>query len=325
MDIKTYALTKSMIKGITKGEQGERGEQGDSGLPYIMDVNNPYEGYQLYNNCEYHITPGESLALDLNFDLTWNGTEAVSSDTSRSGQIVAIFTVNDELTSIGFPANVIWASSAPVFKYGVTYIFSFVPFGNNIIGIWASAEEGFGEDMRVLVKSVYGVNRLKSENVIAVSESDLTLSLEDAYYRASAQAGSYGNNDLKITFAFSDISLTENRYVKFRYRTDSVSSRISASIVTSINEESWLLKHPVPNGDESWHEEIIDIFEMTGGCGVPEIGERGIKLILKPFGSGDVTLTKDHYFDIEYIACFTSMESAENYVYDTADDKVSDN
>lgn len=140
MDIKTYALTKSMMKGITKGEQG------DSGLAYIMDVKSPYEGYQLYNNCEYHITPGEALALDLNFDLTWNGTEAVVSDTSRSGQIVVLFTVNDELTSIGFPANVIWASADPVFKYGVTYMLSFVPFGNNIIGVWAAVESQKSEN-----------------------------------------------------------------------------------------------------------------------------------------------------------------------------------
>lgn len=176
------------------------------------------------------------------------------------------------------------------------------------------------EEEKVLTKSVYGVNRLEKEYVISVSESGLSLSLEDGYYHVTAKPGSYTNDDLKITFLFADISLTELRYVKFRYRTDSVSQRIDTTIRSSGNE-SWPSSHPVPKGDGKWHEEIIDIFDMTGGGGVPPVGELGIRLVLKPFGAGNVTLAKDQYFDIEYVACFPTKEEAESYVYNVEDDK----
>lgn len=136
MDIRLYALIKAMVKSITKGDKGDRG---DTGLPYIIELSSPAEGYELYNNCEYHITPGSSLALDLNFDLTWDGSKVVASDSSRGGQIVVMFTVSDDTVSIAFPENVVWASADPVYKVGVTYMLSFVPCGDKIIGVWATA------------------------------------------------------------------------------------------------------------------------------------------------------------------------------------------
>ncbi len=177
------------------------------------------------------------------------------------------------------------------------------------------------KEIKTFEKSVYGINRLENEYVLSVTEAGLALALENDLYHITSKSGSYTNDQLKVTFEFSDISLTEHTYLKLCYRTDSPSQKIDTTIRSSKNE-SWLKEHPVPQSDGKWHELIININDMTGGGGLPPEGEMGIKLVLKPFGSGNVTLSKDVYFDIKYIAAFANEDEAKAYVYDPADDIV---
>ncbi|MBQ7821179.1 MAG: hypothetical protein IJ391_02735 [Clostridia bacterium] len=132
MDIRLYALIKNMIKGITKGDKGDKG---DPGFPVKVELTNPPEGYTLYNNAEYHISlDSGALALYLDFDKNYDGTEA---NDSLSAQIVVMFSINENITSVGFPTKVVWAVAEPIWVYGKTYMISFVPCGDKIIGAWA--------------------------------------------------------------------------------------------------------------------------------------------------------------------------------------------
>lgn len=175
---------------------------------------------------------------------------------------------------------------------------------------------------KVLEKSVYGMNRFENEYIVTVSEAGMTLEKEDDYYHVTSKPGSYNNDQLKMEFLFPDISLTELRFVKFGYRTDTTSTRIDTTIRSTKNE-SWPgggVNHPAPVSDGKWHEIIVDINTFVGGGGVPPVGERGIKLVLKPFGAGNVNLSRNVYFDLKYVACFPTLEEAEAYVYSEADD-----
>ena len=136
MDIKLYALIKNMVKGITKGDKGDRGE---SGLLRTTAFN-PYEGMTLFCNTIWSMYFDDNdvniLAPAFDFDHLDEDTPA---DKSHERQIGIIFTMRDSLT-VGFPTNVHWAGAEPVFESGKTYMLSFIPHDDIIIGVWAVVE-----------------------------------------------------------------------------------------------------------------------------------------------------------------------------------------
>ena len=136
MDIKVYALIKSLIKGITKGDTGKTGE---SGFANIVIIQNPPRPFTIYNNTENHIdvTQEGSIYFDFDFTKNYDGSDA---DQTKSSQAIVIFENNENVVSIGSPANVKWAVATPVFEKSKTYMLSFVPHNNFIIGIWAVVE-----------------------------------------------------------------------------------------------------------------------------------------------------------------------------------------
>ena len=137
MDLKLYALIKNMVKGITKGDKGERGE---SGLLRTSAVN-PYEGLTLFCNTVWlmYFDDNDVNVLAPAFDFDHLDYEDTPADKSHERQIGIIFTMRDNLT-VGFPEEVHWAAAEPVFEAGKTYMLSFIPYDDIIIGVWAVVE-----------------------------------------------------------------------------------------------------------------------------------------------------------------------------------------
>lgn len=71
----------------------------------------------------------------------WNGN-GILIDAGLSEQWCVIFTAAKSGISVAFPdeTDIIWAVTEPTFIAGYTYYLSFIPFGDKLIGVWASKE-----------------------------------------------------------------------------------------------------------------------------------------------------------------------------------------
>ena len=143
---------------------------------------------------------------------------------------------------------------------------------------------------------------------------------DGSYISGKVAPGQYTNNSLAVVFSPTDVDLTEYHFVKVCYRTDSPSRKLDVSARSSIGE-SWMNKHPVCENDGQWHEVVIDTHEIVGGKGALP-SETSISFTLKPFDSVTVNLTKQHFFDIKYIACFKDQAAANGYKFKASDDKA---
>ena len=142
------------------------------------------------------------------------------------------------------------------------------------------------------------------------------------YVHGVVAPGTYQNNKLTAIFAPVSYSLTEYKYIKICYRTDSPSTKMDVSARSSVGE-SWMNAHPACIGDGQWHEVVINTDDIIGGKGRIPAGEVGAQFILQPFDSLTITLNREYFFDIKYIACFKTEAEANAYKYTKADDKAS--
>jgi hypothetical protein len=172
---------------------------------------------------------------------------------------------------------------------------------------------------------IYGPGTLMSTVELAFTGMVASLSsdTDGEFVHATVAPGTYNNNRLQAEFTTEAFSITEYNYIKFMYRTDSPSKRLDVSTRCSIGE-SWMSSTPVCYGDGQWHELLINTKDITGGKGVAPAGELGVRFILKPFDSMTITLDKEHYFDIKYIACFKSEAEANAYKFKAEDDKLTE-
>ena len=164
---------------------------------------------------------------------------------------------------------------------------------------------------------VYGANRLFYS--YALSGVGINFTVENdrdgAYLHGVALPGTYNNDGLNLNFIPPDISLSEYKYIKVSYRTDSTSS-IMDSTLRRPNGESWLDSMPALNGDGKWHNVTINLDNMTGGKGILPENCTDATFRIKPFGAQTVTIENEKYFDIRYIACFKNENDANAFVYE---------
>lgn len=142
------------------------------------------------------------------------------------------------------------------------------------------------------------------------------LTSESSFVRYLAAPGTYGNNDLIVSFSHDAFSLLEYPYVNVCYKTDSPASKLDVSM-TSESGENWLsggMPSLTNNGKVS--NIIFSINDMTGSSApAPNPGSMNITVRLKPWGAGDKTLTRQSYFDLMYVGFFKTRDEAENFVY----------
>ena len=172
---------------------------------------------------------------------------------------------------------------------------------------------------------IYGPSTLMSTVELSFTGMTPMLSSDESgdFVHAIVSPGTYNNNRLQAEFTTEAFSITEYNYIKFMYRTDSPSKRIDVSTRCSIGE-SWMNTSPVCTGDGEWHEVLVNTKDIIGGKGAAPAGELGIRFILKPFDSQTITLEKQSYFDIKYIACFKSESEAKEYKFTSADDELTE-
>lgn len=136
------------------------------------------------------------------------------------------------------------------------------------------------------------------------------------YYHIEAEAGSYGNNDLIFTVKPLNIKPADYPYIKVCYRTDSPISYTDFSI-TSPKGENWLKTMPSTTSDGEWHTFTVDYRELNaaGTDKFPDQDETNVNFRIKPFGSGNITLDSEAYYDINYIAFFKTQAEADAFEY----------
>lgn len=141
----------------------------------------------------------------------------------------------------------------------------------------------------------------------------------ETYVKGDIAPGSYANNTLAVSVSPVDFSITEYKFVKVKYKTNSTSPIIDISARSSVGE-SWMNAHPGAVRNGSWHEMILNIADIVGGAGAIPEGEIGATFTMKPYNSLTVTLGEGHYFDLQYIAFFKTREAADAYKYKASDD-----
>ncbi|MBQ7821472.1 MAG: S-layer homology domain-containing protein [Clostridia bacterium] len=171
---------------------------------------------------------------------------------------------------------------------------------------------------------IYGPITIMNSMSLTMVGIDYDLASDDEgnYIHGAVKAGTYSNNKLMIVLEAQDFALTDYSYIKFVYRTDSTSKNIDVSVRSSAGE-SWMNTATACVGDGQWQEIIVNARDITGGAGAIPEGDIGVQFTLKPFNAGNVTLEKDHYFDLKYIACFKNKDAAEAYTFSASDDMIS--
>ena len=148
----------------------------------------------------------------------------------------------------------------------------------------------------------------------AVTSSICRVDNNNSYVRYKVAPGTYGNN-LLVNFSHDAFPLVNRPYIKLVYRTDSPASRLDLSMMSE-KGENWAKIHPVlvKNGEVT--ELVYSINDLCGAQNVAAPDENSrIQLRLKPWGSHSVTLTKESYFDILYVAFFETEQEANAFEY----------
>ena len=140
----------------------------------------------------------------------------------------------------------------------------------------------------------------------------------DPYIHLTSKPGSYNNNNYYLSFKASmlGINMLDYPIIKLGYRTDSPYSMINASIKSDAGE-NYPKSHTAHTTDGKWHDVVLDMTTFNSQEGTFPSYEQGtsINLIFKPLGSGNKTFTKEHYYDLKYIAFFKTKADADAYTY----------
>ncbi|MBQ4136604.1 MAG: hypothetical protein IJD67_00700 [Clostridia bacterium] len=140
------------------------------------------------------------------------------------------------------------------------------------------------------------------------------------YVRFTAAAGSYTNNNAILYFKSTGMPFNplDNSFVKVGYKTDSQSAPIDITLLytdTSMrNVETWF-KGSKPNQIQGDVDStlVFNLFDLTGNRAPENSNVTNISFRLKPWNSGNKTLSREQHYDIEYVAMFSSLSEAESY------------
>ncbi|MBQ7821819.1 MAG: S-layer homology domain-containing protein [Clostridia bacterium] len=165
----------------------------------------------------------------------------------------------------------------------------------------------------------YAYGAIGLDNAIFMGATGMSTTIEEengiSYLHYVVSPGTYTNNNLQIAFAPNTFSIADYAYIKVGYRTDCTKDNINTSSRSLVGESWYSSGHPKQTGDGKWHDVIFDTNKLTGGKGLLKKGDNTATLVLKPYGSQTVTIAKESYFDIQYVACFKTEAEAIAYKY----------
>ncbi|MBQ7822245.1 MAG: hypothetical protein IJ391_08195 [Clostridia bacterium] len=140
------------------------------------------------------------------------------------------------------------------------------------------------------------------------------------YVRFTAAPGAYTNNYAVLYFKGTGMPFNplDYSFVKVGYKTDSQSAPIDITLLytdTSMrNVETWFSggKPTQVLGDKD-ATLTFNLFDLKGNRAPENSNVTNISFRLKPWNSGDKTLSSEQHYDIEYVAMFNSLAEAEAY------------
>ena len=173
--------------------------------------------------------------------------------------------------------------------------------------LWYS---GFG------VRSSYSDMSIRSSTTLTEMTEELDQSEEYPFLRFQVPAGSHEDLYVGVDAGVLEVDLAEYSVVKLSYRSNSTQTVLGTSVESNSYTHQFAVESDAALvGDEEWQEVVIDLSAMLTGDedALYAEGDDIIKVLFNVFGTGEVTLEEDTYFDIQYISFFPDVESAEGF------------
>ena len=173
--------------------------------------------------------------------------------------------------------------------------------------LWYS---GFG------VRSSYSDMSIRNSTTVTEMTEKLDQSEEYPFLRFQVPAGSHEDLYVGVDAAVLGVDLAEYSVVKLAYRSNSTQTVLGTSVESNSYTHQFAAESDAALvGDEEWQEVVIDLNAMLTGDedALYAEGDDIIKVLFNVFGTGEVTLEEDTYFDIQYISFFPDVETAEGF------------
>ncbi|MBQ7821352.1 MAG: S-layer homology domain-containing protein [Clostridia bacterium] len=153
-----------------------------------------------------------------------------------------------------------------------------------------------------------------------LSLSDLTNSIEEEngrYLHLTAKPGTYGNNDIMLSFSDKDLAIFDYPFVRIEYKTNASVKDILDTTLHHNGGENWPSSHPKMTSDGAWHSSVIDVNTIASPATVvADKTQKGITVRYKPWGGGNKAFEEENYFDIRFIGFFKTEAEAAAYKFD---------
>ncbi len=150
----------------------------------------------------------------------------------------------------------------------------------------------------------------------AAPSGSATLINEDVNPTVHIVAGSSANANEKqfnVFERFANVNFAEYPYIKVRYKTDVTTGQLEVGIMKGGESSSASVK--IENGEAN--SIIISYYDIMKPDGSVDMTLANGSLIFKPWvGYSTHHTPENSYFDIEYIACFPSLEEAQAFESD---------
>ena len=173
--------------------------------------------------------------------------------------------------------------------------------------LWYS---GFG------VRSSYSDMSIRNSTTVTEMTEELDQSEEYPFLRFQVPAGTHEALYVGVDAGVLEVDLAEYSVVKLAYRSNSTQTVLGTSVESNSYTHQFAAESDAALvGDEEWQEVVIDLNAMLTGDedALYAEGDDIIKVLFNVFGTGEVTLEEDTYFDIQYISFFPDVETAEGF------------
>ena len=173
--------------------------------------------------------------------------------------------------------------------------------------LWYS---GFG------VRSSYSDMSIRNSTTVTEMTEELDQSEEYPFLRFQVPAGTHEDLYVGVDAGVLEVDLAEYSVVKLAYRSNSTQTVLGTSVESNSYTHQFAAESDAALvGDEEWQEVVIDLNAMLTGDedALYAEGDDIIKVLFNVFGTGEVTLEEDTYFDIQYISFFPDVETAEGF------------
>ncbi|MBO7148522.1 MAG: S-layer homology domain-containing protein [Clostridia bacterium] len=136
------------------------------------------------------------------------------------------------------------------------------------------------------------------------------------YLHLVAKAGTYGNNNVMLSFTDNDFKVFDYPIIRIEYRTNVNNKDFLDTTLHHKGGENWPSAHPKKTADGKWHSAVIDANTISLPADVvADKTQAGIVVRYKPWGGGNKALEEEQYFDIRFIGFFKNVQDANSFKF----------